>query len=57
MTTVTLTDDTDEAEYLATLAALAEPTPTWQACGCVPLFPELPRSGPEIPLARKELAS
>ncbi len=42
-------DLADETDHLATLTAPPEPEPpTWQACGCVPVFPE-------IPLPRKEL--
>ncbi|WP_394614389.1 hypothetical protein JNUCC0626_31430 [Lentzea sp. JNUCC 0626] len=42
-------DLADETDYLAILTAPPAPEPlTWQACGCVPVFPE-------IPLARKEL--
>ncbi|GLY47892.1 hypothetical protein [Lentzea sp. NBRC 102530] len=46
---MTTPDLADEADYPATPPAPPEPEPSpWQACGCVPVFPE-------IPSARKEL--
>ena len=51
---MTPTASEELAEEAECLAALEEPPPpTWQACGCVPAFPDEPV--PEIPLARKEL--